>query len=154
RLEFVYLTGLPMDDLLSRVSDLPERSIVYYLNIFQDGTGAAIVPAEALERLAARANAPIYSHVGSYLGRGIVGGRVLRFETAGQNAARLGLRILAGEKPETVPTPEDGRNADQFDWRQLRKWGISEQSLPPGSVVLHREPSLWDAYKWPIIGVL
>src|SRR5262249_44196570 len=38
RLEFEYLCGLPMDDLLSRVATLPEQSIIYYLHVFQDGT--------------------------------------------------------------------------------------------------------------------
>jgi PAS domain S-box-containing protein len=30
------------------------------------------------------------------------------------------------------------------DWRQLRHWGIPESTLPPGTVVLYREPSLWE----------
>src|SRR5262245_53693009 len=106
RLEFVYLTGLPMDELLERVAALPERSIVYYLHINRDGAGKPFFPAEALDRLAARANAPIYGHVDTYVGRGIVGGHVFSFESEGENAARLGLRILAGEKPESIPISE------------------------------------------------
>ena len=84
RLEFVYLTGLPMDELLGRVADLPEQSIVYYLHIHRDGTGKPFVSAEALERLAARANAPIYGHVDTYVGRGIVGGHVFTFRDGGE----------------------------------------------------------------------
>src|SRR5262249_42155655 len=42
--EFVYLTGLPMSDLLRAVAHLPDRSIVYYLNMFQDGRGDTFVP--------------------------------------------------------------------------------------------------------------
>src|SRR5205085_10798150 len=84
RWEFVYLTGLPMDELLGRVANLPEQSIIYYLHIHQDGTGQPFFPAEALDRLAARANAPIYGHVDTYVGRGAVGGRVFTFETEGK----------------------------------------------------------------------
>src|SRR5262249_50673115 len=84
RVEFVYLTGLPMDELLRRVAELPERSLVYYLHIHRDGSGKPYFPAEALDRLAARANAPIYGHVDTYVGRGIVGGHVFRFETEGK----------------------------------------------------------------------
>jgi signal transduction histidine kinase len=153
RLEFVYLIGLPMDDLLGRVADLPRQSIVYFLHLHQDGTGKPFYSAEVLERLAARANAPIYGHVETYVGRGIVGGHVFRFEDAGTNAARLGLRLLAGEKPESIPVPEVSENADMFDWRQLKRWGISEQSLPPGSVVRHQEQTFWDSYRWHVIGV-
>ncbi len=154
RLEFVYLAGLPMDDLLHRVADLPERSIIYYLHINRDGAGEAFYPSTALERLAARANAPIYGHVDTYVGRGAVGGRVFTFESEGTSAARLGLRILAGEKPETIPASEASENTKLFDWQQLRRWGVSEGSLPPGSVVLHKETTVWDVYRWQIIGVV
>jgi len=152
RLEFVYLTGLPMDDLLGRVADLPKQSLVYFLHAHQDSTGKPLYSAEVLDRLATRANAPMYGHVDTYVGRGIVGGHVFRFDEAGNNAARLGLRILAGEKPESIPIAEAGENADMFDWRQLRRWGISERSLPPGSVVLFQEPTVWDVYRWHVIG--
>jgi len=154
RLEFVYLIGLPMDELLGRVADLPQQSIVYFMHVHQDATGKPLYSAEVLDRLAARANVPIYGHVETYVGRGIVGGRVFTFEAAGNNAARLGLRVLAGERPESIAVPDAGENVDLFDWRQLRRWGISEHSLPPGSVVRYKEPTFWDAYRWHIIGVV
>jgi PAS domain S-box-containing protein len=153
-LEFVYWSGLALPDLLRRVASLPEHSLVYYLHVLQDGTGKALVPAHVLEHLAQVANAPIYGHLDSYVGRGIVGGRVSSFETEGKNAARLGLRILAGERPENIGVQEPSENAYLFDVRQLRRWGISEGSLPPGSVVRYQEPGPWNLYKWQIIGVI
>lgn len=154
KLEFVYLSGLSMDDLLKRVANLPDRSIVQYLHVFEDGAGKTFIPAQALEMVAAAANAPIYGHLDSYVGRGIVGGRVASFEALGKNAARLGLRILAGERPEKISTQDATGNLYMFDWRQLRRWGLSEASLPPGSDVRHREPGLWDLYRWHIIGAI
>ena len=41
-----------------------------------------------------------------------------------------------------------------FDWRQLKRWGISEEHLPPGSIVRFKEPTLWEQYKWSIIGFI
>jgi PAS domain S-box-containing protein len=154
KLEFVYLTKLRLEDLLEEISHLPERSIIYYLHVVQDGTGRVLVPAEVLALLAAKANAPIYGHVDSYVGRGLVGGRVFRWETEGTNAAKLGLRILAGEKPERIGVQKTSANTYLFDWRQLQRWGIREESLPPGSVLRHREPSLWALYRWHISGVI
>ena len=154
KVEFTYLGGLPMPDLLDRVSHLPDGSVVYYLHIFQDGAGRIFVPAEALEQLAARSNAPMYSHVDTYVGRGAVGGCVFTFESAGRHAAEVGLRILAGERPENISISEPAENELRFDSRQLRRWNIARDSLPPGSVVRFEEPTLWDQYKWHIIGVL
>ena len=153
RLMFVYLTGLPMGELLERITRLPERSIIYYLHIHQDGAGTPFYPSEALDRIASKAKVPIYGHVDTYVGRGIVGGRVFTFETEGQNAARLGLRILAGEKTDSIPIPGESENSYRFDWRQLRRWGIDEQNLPPGSVVQYRETTFWDLYKWHIVAL-
>lgn len=153
-LELVYLAGLPMAELAKRVAHLPERSIVLYLHVFQDGAGQTFIPAKALEVLAATANAPIYGHVDSYVGRGIVGGRVMSFALEGQNAAALGLRILSGERPSRAWVSDVSPNVTMVDWRQLRRWGLSEASLPPGSDVRYREPGLWDLYRWHLIGAL
>jgi PAS domain S-box-containing protein len=154
KVKFVYLTGLPIEDLLKEVAQLPERSIIYYLHVFRDSAGKVLVPADVLEQVAAAANSPIYGHVDSYIGRGIVGGRVFSFGAEGKNAAGLGLRILAGETPERIGVQQTSANTLMFDWRQLRRWKISEASLPPDSVVRNKELSFWDLYKWPIAGAI
>ena len=41
-----------------------------------------------------------------------------------------------------------------FDWHKLRRWGLREDRLPPESTVLYRSPSLWERYRWQIVGVL
>jgi hypothetical protein len=71
--EFIYLTGLPFNELLRRVAELPEGSLIYYLHLFEDGVGATFVPAEVVNALSVAANAPVYGHYATYVGRGIVG---------------------------------------------------------------------------------
>ena len=41
-----------------------------------------------------------------------------------------------------------------FDWRQLQRWGIDEDRLPPGSIIRFRELTMWQQYKWRIVGHL
>src|SRR4029079_1319800 len=38
-----------------------------------------------------------------------------------------------------------------YDWRELRRWQISESRLPPGSVVLFRELTTWEQYRWHVV---
>jgi signal transduction histidine kinase len=154
KLDLVYLTGLPVDDLLQEVSDLPAGSIILYLHVMRDRLGNSYTPAEVAERVAAAASVPVYGHIDSYLGRGIVGGSLLSFEAEGRNSALLALRILAGEKPEDITISAASPNAYVFDWAQLKRWGIREESLPPGSLVRFRQPSFWDLYHLHIIGVI
>jgi hypothetical protein len=60
RLDFTYLTALPMRDLLSQVSGLPPHTIVLYSTLFKDGAGTPFVPHDVAEHLAAASNAPVY----------------------------------------------------------------------------------------------
>jgi C4-dicarboxylate-specific signal transduction histidine kinase len=41
-----------------------------------------------------------------------------------------------------------------FDWRQLQRWGISENRLPPGSEIRFRETAVWDRYRTQILAVM
>jgi light-regulated signal transduction histidine kinase (bacteriophytochrome) len=38
-----------------------------------------------------------------------------------------------------------------FDWRQLKRWGISESTLPANSIVTFKEYTFWQRYKWRIV---
>jgi PAS domain S-box-containing protein len=154
KVEFRYLVGLPMTELRQEVAHLARDTIVIYLNIFQDGAGKSFIPRDALVQVAEVASVPVYGYYDSYLGHGIVGGFVASFETEANNAGRLGLRILAGEKPGEIAIGDATACAYMFDWRQLNRWGIGEESLPPGSIVRFREPSFWDLYRWQIMAVL
>jgi signal transduction histidine kinase len=56
------------------------------------------------------------------------------------------LRLLSGAKPQDIPRV-NGINTYMFDWRALQRWGLRESDLPPGSVVLFREISVWERTK-------
>jgi signal transduction histidine kinase len=38
-----------------------------------------------------------------------------------------------------------------FDWRELRRWNIDENLMPVGSLVMFRELTFWQQYKWRIV---
>jgi signal transduction histidine kinase len=152
--EFVFLSGLSLSDMKERVSHLPGSSLIYYLTVLQDASGRPLVPADVVEQLGRVANAPIYGYSESFVGLGPVGGIVVNFEKEGRAAAELGLRILAGEKAEQIGVQPPSQSIPLFDGRQLRRWGISDSSLPEGSEVRYEEPSFLRLYKWPIIGAI
>jgi signal transduction histidine kinase len=41
-----------------------------------------------------------------------------------------------------------------FDARQLRRWEISEDSVPAGSIIRFRDLTIWGLYRWQIIGFI
>ena len=154
KLEITYLTGLPMDELQKRLANLPENSIVLYRMMWQDGSGEYFLPREAFSRIVQSSNSPIYGVFEGFLGSGLVGGDLVSFEAMGVVVAEMGTRILGGEKPASIPIVYEDNARYMFDWRQLRRWRISEDRLPPRNEIVFKEPSSWERYRWRIIGAL
>lgn len=152
RLNLSYLSGLATPDLVNRLSKLPERSAVYYVLVSQDGAGRKFHPLEYIDRVTAAANAPTYSWVDSTMDHGIVGGSLYSQRDAIERVGGLALRVLRGEPAATIPVAALHLNANQVDWRQLRRWGIDEERVPPGTLVRFRNPTVWDRYKAYILG--
>ena len=154
RLDLIDLTVLPMSEILARVGSLPPDAIVLYASLFKDVAGQSFVPRDVLSLIARAANAPVFGLFDPFMGFGIVGGPLVSFEGAGKTAAYLALRVMAGESPGDIPFKRQETYAYVYDWRELKRWGIPETNLPKGSTLMYKEFSLWESYRWHIIGIL
>lgn len=147
-----YLTTLTLPDTLQRLRALPDHTIVLYCCFSRDAEGNRFIGAgDALSMVAAAANAPVFVQFDSYVHQGMVGGVVSSFQEQGKIAGKLALRILGGERPQDIPRVNAG-TVPMFDWRALKRWGLQEKDLPPGSMVLNREQTVWESYRWYITG--
>ena len=129
RVSFTWLTNLSLSDLRDELSRLPDHTIVLYLTMFEDAAGASFTPRQALALFAPASRVPIYGLYDTYLGNGIVGGSMVTFEEIGRKVARLGMRVLAGEDAQAAARSESHQAAPMFDWRELRRWSISETAV-------------------------
>ena len=155
KLDFEYLTDLAMPQLLDRVRHLPDHSVVLYLSILRDAAGTQFIDAtEAGPMVAQAASAPVFTFADLNLGHGEAGGYVLDFADEGKVAGAMALRILRGAKPHEIPITRNV-NVYMFDWRALKRWGMRESDLPPGSIVLNRQPGFWELYEqYVLVGIL
>jgi signal transduction histidine kinase len=141
-----YLSGVATTDLEKHLSALPAHSIVFYIAVNRDATGQYFNSLQYIDRVVAVANAPTYSWVDSTLGHGVVGGTLKVQENETAAIAHLAVRVLRGEPADRIAPPHADLNVAQVDWRELRRWGISEARIPAGTLVRFREPSTWDRY--------
>src|SRR5438874_1431421 len=154
RIHFIWLNDLSLDQMLEKTRALPPDSYIFLILLLRDATGVTHNADEALQRIHAVANAPINGIFQHQLGLGIVGGRLYQAELEGIESARTAVRILHGEPASSFPPRIVGPLSPRYDWRELKRWKINEERLPPGSVVLFREPTVWDNYGgWIITGV-
>jgi signal transduction histidine kinase len=146
-LDFTYLTDLDMSSLLERLRNLPKRTVVLYISFFRDALGNQFVNATtALPLVSEAANAPVFGISDTYLGHGTVGGYVVSFAEQGKIAAQLTAEIFDGRKAADIPIVDEP-SLYMFDARQLKRWNLSQDRLPAGSVLLNREPTVWEKAK-------
>jgi len=147
---FSWLTDMTMDELIETVSTPMEKTIILYLSVIKDTAGNKYIPVHACRMIAQAAKAPVYALWSGTIGAGAIGGYVLSGEKIGEQTADMCLKILNGEKPSNIPI-ERYEDAYMFDWRQVKRWSIPEDRLPPGSIVKFKEFTVWDRYKGRII---
>jgi len=154
RLEFHYLSELPLDKIVTTVSAAPPGSIVLITAFGQDVTGKYQTTVEIGQQIARVSKVPVFGFLDTLLGHGIVGGSLLSFEYIGTRAGEMVLDILRGTRyRKNIPIELEVLQIDTFDWRQLRYWNLNENALPEGSIIVNREFSLWDL-KYYAIGAM
>ena len=129
RVQFRWYNELSFEDMLKDAANLPPHSAIFWIGLNVDAAGVAHEGNSALSRLY---NAPIFFHDETFFGEGIVGGPMQVVARQTNKAAEVALRILDGEKPGAIKTPFVELAAPMFDWRQMQRWGIAGNDLPPG----------------------
>jgi signal transduction histidine kinase/ABC-type uncharacterized transport system substrate-binding protein len=148
RLQFTWTNELSFDEIVERCRTMPAQSAIFFAILALDGKGEPRVEGDTLTTLHAVANVPMFGLHG--IGRGIVGGPLLSIDELSRTTAQVALRVLAGESPGRIKTPTHRTGQPTYDARELRRWNIDERRLPPVSVVLFREPTIWQRYRRPI----
>jgi PAS domain S-box-containing protein len=150
----VDLVGLPPTQILERTDALPPNTVVLFQLAPQDSRQPAIGTWDILASVGQRR--PTYCIFPAIcLNRGGIGGVESGSNDQFPMVAEIAKRVLSGEQPESIPIVHDSTHEAHVDWRQLRRWNISESSLPPGTVVLYREPTAWERYeKYIVAGIV
>ncbi len=149
-----YLADASVDDLLRRVSLLPRDTIVLPVSYTRDLKGNIYYTRDVVASLSHASPAPIYAMADTNVGSGAVGGYVVDFERMGSVIADIVLQTLGGRTAAQISVPAESAAAYTFDSRQLKRWGFSESDLPIGSSVLFKTTSVWEQYRWRIVGTI
>jgi len=151
KVNITWFNDLTFPEMLSRAASMPPQSVIFWFLLSEDAAGVPYSQDRALETMREITNVPIFG-MGDYeMGRGIVGGPLMDTQALGRQGAEVVLRILKGEAPGRINSPDVLFGPPAYDWRELRRWNISESRLPPGSVIQYPEASIWVQYRWQIL---
>ncbi len=151
--EIIDLMGLPVSQICQRVAMLPPNSAVFYFGINSDSERKYTTAVEALPLIAQATSRPIIGDAETEIGMGAIGGFVMSPQEVGRDAGRLVMRLLNGEDASDIPVSSGNTLKPMFDWRQLQRWNIKEDALPPGSEIRFRQPTAWQEYRIQILVV-
>jgi len=151
RIKLSWTDELSFESLLKQASTLPPHTAIFWELMIVDAVGVVHEGDVPLTRLHAVANAPIFSYDESFFGSAIVGGPLLLVADSSRQTAAVAVRILGGEKPGEIKTPPVQFAGPVFDWREMRRWGISESRLPAGSEIRFRPATAWEQYRWQVL---
>jgi len=154
KVEIIYLNQLPFNKLLEFVPTVKGDAVFLFHVFFQDVEGRAFVPSNVLRRIYQVARVPIYGVQDTFLGAGSVGGYVNSIRLMGLRTAEQMASMRAGNKPAGSAQIATSTGEYVFDWRELKRWGIAVDRLPVGSRIEFGKPSVWEMYKWLILGIV
>lgn len=153
RAEFEFYDGFTMGELLEQVRQIPPGDIILLMTFNEDAAGQVFSYDQSIALISREARTPMYGVWDFYLGRGIVGGALVKGADQGRLAGGMALRILDGESPGQIPVVRRTPIEYAFDHQQLQRFGFSERLLPVGSDIVNKPASFYDLYRELVWGV-
>jgi len=150
--------NLSAEELQARLPELQDGQIVMLATTLRNRAGRVLSYGESCRLVRAACPVPLYGGWDFFLGKGIVGGRLVSGFRQGRLAAEMGLSILRGADPATLPVVDtDANNAFMFDDLELRRFAIPASALPDGALVINQPPAYYPVDKrefWIFFGLM
>lgn len=141
------LSGQSYEQVAERLATLSDDSVAYFLSFHSDNSDRSFVPSEVLQTLAPVSRRPIFGNGAGYLGAGILGGWLIDYGQLGREVSAQALRVLGGAPLSSIPIEFSSSIRPMFDWRQMQRWGVTDDRLPAGSIIQFERLSLWKQHR-------
>lgn len=149
--QVTYLSGMGTTELVHALTAAPKDSAVMMLTYVANSQGQPVSTLQVLKAVTPLLHVPVFSFYDTVFGSGIVGGNLTSTEAYGETMANVAARMLAGETRFISMT---AATRYMYDWRQLKRWEIPESRLPAERQIRFVEYTIWDLYRWQIVGAI
>jgi PAS domain S-box-containing protein len=154
RVEFEFFDDFDFAELKEKIWKLPRDSIVLLSVVNRDRSGNFFAHEESLALIYSESSVPIYSFWDTYIGKGIVGGKLTSGYHQGRTAAGIALSIMEGKSVKEIPVVRDSPNSYMFDYQQLKLFNIKQSDLPAESIIFNEPDNIYTRYKTYILSGL
>ena len=152
RVAFTWFNELSLEDMLVRSAALPPKSVIFFVVLSVDAAGVTHEEGNAVDRLHAVANAPVFSWNDIYLGRGIVGGSLTPPGEIGRKAASAAVQIIEdGKGPSEIPIQTVRYGIPRLTGGNCSAGASAKPAFLAGGLIEFRVPSIFEQYQMVII---
>jgi len=137
---FRYLTNYTLYGLTKKLESLSlkdENNVVFLTTFNKDKNGNYYSFSEIIENINEVTSVPVYAPWKFYLGKGIVGGKIIDGYDQGKLAAKLGTEILEKGKVPREIIIRPGPSKFHFDYKQLKHFNIELTDLPEEAAIIN-----------------
>lgn len=152
-LEFEFMRNFILEEIPDKLASLGDNDLIYLLTFNRDRNNNFVSYAEGVELISESAQVPIYGAWDFYLGKGIVGGRILSGYLQGKKAAELALKILNGNQASDLRLINESPTRYMFDYVSLKKYGIDLSLLPADGKIINMPATAYEKFKPLMIGI-
>jgi len=139
--------GIDLEEAAARVGTLPSDTAILSSDVIEGRDGQVVSNLAKIRWLSTAAPVPVFIVREEDLGSGALGGRLVSGFAQGRRAAAFALDILDGRGAGDIPVLVEGANPYMFDFQTMRRFGISESSLPAGSQIVNRPETAYQRYR-------
>ncbi len=147
------LRELSFDELYSKLSKIPSNIPILIISPCVDKDKKTLSFGQTIKCIVGSTNAPLFHLWAPGIGQGLFGGATTSHFDQGRSAAKQAMKIFNGTSPIKLTVIDNNPNFYIFDYKQLKRFHISERKLPKGSVVINCPFSFFRKYKRVILSV-
>ncbi|MBU3113994.1 EAL domain-containing protein [Clostridium lacusfryxellense] len=135
------------DELKGVLKKIEKDTILLYLSMFQDKTGAILNINESVKLLVENTRVPVYRASIGGVGQGLLGGKMVSYDEQGRVAANMALKVLTGTPIDTIKIITKSPNKYIFDYQIIEKYNMNKKVIPEDAVLINKRISFYDQNK-------
>jgi len=154
KLDVSYWTQLGLEEVQQRVKTLSDDVFLFFIPNYQEIGDRFYSAEEVMEAIYSHSAVPLYTAWEFLLGHGAVGGNMISGLEYGRQATLMALRILDGERTDTIPVSLKPDGVYLFDYQVMQQLQIDEELLPAGSTIINAPRAFYELPRklfWAII---
>ena len=155
-IEILSLQNLTFEQLNTKLRELGRNYSIILLSAYSDSSGSTRLFYDELADIYRNSHAPIFHLWEHGLGKGILGGKLVRHFDQGREAAEMTLRYFTGTPFGEIRNIKESPNRYSFDYNELKRFNKLSSDLPHGSIVVNKPLSFYEIHRVLILysGVL